>query len=83
MKDRELSFWTTEPNCFLVASDVKTDQILGIVSMQKKSDEVMELNRLSVQSQIRGLGIGRKLVDGIIEEARNSGYKQVSISTTF
>ena len=51
--------------------------------MQKKSEEVMELNRLSVQSEIRGLGIARKLVNGIIEEARKAGYSQVSISPTF
>ena len=82
MKDKELSFWTTPPHCLLVISDEETSKILGIISMQKKSEEIAEMNRLVVRPEARGLGLGRKLVHGLIGEARKSGFKQVFLETT-
>jgi N-acetylglutamate synthase-like GNAT family acetyltransferase len=82
MKDKELSFWTTPPHCLLVISDEESSRILGSISMQKKSEEIAELNRLVVRPEARGLGLGTKLVHGLISEARKFGFKQVYLETT-
>jgi ribosomal protein S18 acetylase RimI-like enzyme len=81
MKDGEMTFWTTRPNFMLVIVDQDSSKILGLVSMQKKSEDTAELNRLSVRSDTRGQGIGRKLVEGFIEEARKRGFKKVYLET--
>jgi hypothetical protein len=50
MKDKDMTFWTTPPHFLLVIVGVSdSSRILGIVSMQKKSDDTAELNRLSVR----------------------------------
>ena len=82
MKDGEMIFWTTRPHFMLVIVDEDSSKILGLVSMQKKSEDTAELNRLSVRSEARGLGIGRKLVEAFIEESRKSGFKKVYLETS-
>ena len=82
MKDGEMIFWTTRPHFMLVIVDEDSSKILGLVSMQKKSEDTAELNRLSVRSEARGLGIGRKLVEALIEESRKSGFKKVYLETS-
>ena len=82
MHDREMSFWTSPPNCLLVLENPKNHQILGLISMQKITEKTVEFNRLAVRSDIRGLGIGRKLIDGLMVEARRSGFERVQLETT-
>ncbi len=60
----------------------QTSRVLGIISMQKKSEEIAELNRLAVRPEARGLGLGTKLVYGLICEARKVGFKQIYLETT-
>ena len=82
MKDKELTFWTTSPNFLLVISDEKRSRILGMISMQKRDGETAELNRLVVRPEARGLGLGKRLVAGFIEEATNGRFKQIYLETT-
>ena len=81
MKDGEMIFWTTRPNFMLVIVDEDSSKILGLIAMQKKCYDTAELNRLSVRSDARGLGIGRLLVEALLEEARKSGFKKVYLET--
>jgi ribosomal protein S18 acetylase RimI-like enzyme len=82
MKDPELKYWTNPPNGFIVATKKSTDEIIGCVSYQKISESTVELNRLSVQSDARGLGIGQKLVQAVIKDAKDQGYKNVYLETS-
>ena len=82
MKDTEMIFWTSRPNFMLVIAHEDSSRILGLVSMQKKSEDTAELNRLSVRSDARGLGIGSKLMEAFIEESRNSGFKKIYLETS-
>ena len=69
MKDMEMSFWTTSPHCLLIIRAGKGlgSKLLGMVAMQKNNDTSAQLNRLSVRPDVRGIGVGKKLVMAIIQ----------------
>ncbi len=52
---------------------------IGCVALKNAGDGVAHLNRLSVLPRHRRQGIGKELVDHVLEQARNYGMKQVSI----
>ena len=80
MKDRELRFWTTKPNIFLVAK--ASGKVVGIVSYQIINPDTAEMNRLGVDNTFRGLKIGQKLVEECMKLARKDGYKVMYLETT-
>ena len=79
MKDKELKFWTTEPNRFLVASS--HDQVLGCVAYKVLQTDTVEVNRLSVRKGARGRGLGRRLMEALIQCARENGYSRFYLTT--
>lgn len=83
MKDKELQFWTTWPNHFLVAA-LQSDpgKVLGCVAYKTIGSNSVEVNRLSVAGDVRGLGLGKKLMVAVFECAKQNGHSRVYLTTS-
>jgi GNAT superfamily N-acetyltransferase len=49
----------------------------GCVALRRVEAERAEAKRLYVQPEFRGQGIGRSLLDWVIQEARGAGYREI------
>ena len=64
----------------LLAKD-DDDQIAGCIAMRKHSPGICEMKRLFVRPTYRSTGLGRVLVNTIIDEARKLGYTHMRLDT--
>src|SRR5689334_6771450 len=58
-----------------------SDKIVGTIGLHPLDGETIELRKMYFASEIRGLGLGRKLLQRTIEKARNLGYLRVYLET--
>ena len=57
------------------------NSIVGSIGLYPLDAETIELRKMYFAPSIRGLGLGRKLLDRTIEKARNMGYLRVYLET--
>jgi len=65
--------------CLLLA--LEASEAVGSVALRKIGDGVCEMKRLFLNPQQRGKGIGRILVQAVIQEAKRLGYKRMRLDT--
>jgi putative acetyltransferase len=56
-------------------------ELVGIGALYQLDDEHVELKSMHTDEAARGRGIGRSMVDYLIGEARERGYRRVSLET--
>ena len=79
MIDEALHFWTDKPNVFLVAKI--RHQVVGCIAYKKIAEDTVEMYRASVDEDFRGLKIGEKLVNELLNYAKSDGYQKMYLIT--
>jgi ribosomal protein S18 acetylase RimI-like enzyme len=81
--DRELAGLPGDyapPNGRLLVVRVAGNAV-ACVALRRLEDDLCEMKRLYVQPSQRGLGLGRKLAEAVIGEARQIGYARMRLDT--
>jgi len=67
------------PGDLLIAS--VNGEAVGCVALRALGPATLEMKRLYVRSAVRGMGIGKRLVEAAIDSARQHGYKELRLDT--
>ncbi|MFO2462445.1 GNAT family N-acetyltransferase [Pseudomonas sp. 15FMM2] len=62
-----------------VASDA-SGQLLGFISVQRYGDD-LHIHELSVKQSMQGQGVGRRLIEAVMNEVRSQRLRAVTLST--
>jgi ribosomal protein S18 acetylase RimI-like enzyme len=69
-----------QPDGALIMASVDSKEA-GCVALRKLSKDICEMKRLYVRDVYRGLGLGKRLIRIIIEEAKGLGYSYIRLDT--
>ena len=60
---------------------IDNDNVIGTVALKRFDDDSVELKALYLDSAYRWKGFGRLLINKVIEDARNRGYKYIVLDS--
>ena len=66
---------------FVVADDQKVYGCAGIAPLQGGDETTCELKKMYFYPEIRGLGLGRKVINHCLDSARSLGYQLCYLET--
>jgi GNAT superfamily N-acetyltransferase len=75
----QLAWYAPPGGCRLLAE--WDGQVVGCAALRRLDDGVGEVMRVYVRPAWRGRGVGRALLDAVIEEARQAGYCRLRLDS--
>lgn len=78
LADIEANFWNRKGAFFVLLNG---EEVIGTVALQQETDASCELCRMYLAPQYRGQGLGRRLLEHSVREARDSGLKEMHLKT--
>jgi N-acetylglutamate synthase-like GNAT family acetyltransferase len=76
--DIEATYWN-RMGAFFVLLD--GEEVIGTVALQHETDASCELCRMYLAPQYRGQGLGRRMLEHSVNEARASGFQEMHLKT--
>ena len=70
---------TPPDGCLLVA--LSDGQVAGCIALGRLTPTIGEVRTLFVRPEFRGAGVGKKLVEAVLEQARDFGYSTARLDT--
>jgi N-acetylglutamate synthase-like GNAT family acetyltransferase len=64
---------------FIIAKE--NGNVIGCVAIKKLENKICEMKRLFVKDEYKKMGIGRTLVEKIIDESRIKNYERIRLDT--
>lgn len=57
------------------------DVIVGMGGLRKLTEDIVEVKRMYVKPEFRGKGLGKSLLEKLLETAKNCGYYKIRLDT--
>jgi GNAT superfamily N-acetyltransferase len=78
LTDLEANYWNRKGAFFVL---LKGEVVVGTVALHHEAEAICELCRMYLAPQYRGQGLGRKLLEHAVREARERGFKEMCLKT--
>ena len=78
--DPELKLYTNYPNLFWVAI-ARTGKVVGSIGYKHINSDTVDMHTFCVDNEFQKFGIGQKLVQTLVDTARENGYSTVTCYT--
>jgi N-acetylglutamate synthase-like GNAT family acetyltransferase len=76
--DIEANYWDRKGAFFLL---VRGEEVIGTAALHHETDAVCEICRMYLAPQYRGQGLGRRLLEHCVREARERGFEEMCLKT--
>lgn len=63
----------------LVAVD--GERYAGMIALRPFDNDICEMKRLFIRPEARGVGLARRLIESLLDEARRIGYAEIRLDT--
>ncbi len=82
MKDFYITFTQSKSAYFVVTQQEKIFGGGGIIPLQPGDENTCELQKMYLLPEIRGIGLGQKLLEKCLQTAKECGYKSCYLETS-